>query len=228
MITDKRKFLLLIIIIAIAFYTVEQFDILGEENIALWQEFIASLGLLGPISFILLYTVGAMLFLPGAAFTILGGAAFGALWGSILGVIGATTGAVASRWAAKHLGRDFVRRMLDSRFDKVEKYNQKIKQNGFLTVMILRITPFIPYNGLNFALAYTDVRLRDYTYATAVGIIPSIVVYVLLGGAIASLSTSNIIYAAIAIIAYGAITSLIAQQLSSRNQSTQDEDDDSL
>ena len=214
---DKNKFIFLLAVIAVAFYVVDQFDILGEENIALWQEFINSLGLLGPLSFILLYTVGAMLFLPGAAFTILGGAAFGIFWGSVLGVIGATAGAVAAHWMARHLGKDFVRRILDDKFDKVEKYNDKIKHNGLLAVTILRVTPLIPYNGLNFALAYTDVKNRDYIYGTAMGIIPSIVVYVLLGGAIASLSTSNIIYAGIGMLIYAGITTLIAQKLSKRD-----------
>ena len=218
MINDKRKFFLLVATIAVAFYVVEQFDILGDENIAIWQGFIASLGPLGPISFIAIYALGAVLFLPGAAFTILGGAAFGPVMGTVWGVLGATAGAVAARWVAKLLGYDFVHRILRSRFEKIEGYNEKIKRNGFLTVLILRITPLIPYNGLNFALAYTDVNLRDYTYATAIGIIPSIVVYVILGGAITSLSTANIIYASAGIGAYGLITWVVAKKLSSRNQ----------
>ena len=210
---DRLQFLLFIIAIIVAFYVVDSYDIFAEENIAIWQDWIASLGWFGPLGFIGVYMIGTMLFLPGTIFTLLGGAAFGVVWGSVLGVIGATIGAVGAYWVARRLGKNTVDAFVEKRFSKVTAYNDRIEENGFLAVLLLRLTPLVPYNGLNFALAYSPVKLKDYSLATAIGITPGVVAYVYLGEAIASLSTTNIVFATVGIAVYMLLTWLLAKRL---------------
>lgn len=210
---DRLQFGLFLVVIVTAFYVVERYDVFGPENIILWQEWIASLGWIAPIGFVAIYTAGAMFFLPGTIFTLLGGAAFGVFWGSVLGVIGATAGAVAAHWVARLFGKTTVDEIAEKRFKKIIYYNDRIEANGFLTVLLLRITPLIPYNGLNFALAYSPVKMRDYTLATAIGITPGVIAYVYLGEAVASLSTGNIVLAGVGIGVYMLLTWLLAKRL---------------
>lgn len=210
---EKLQFFIFLIIIIVAFVVVDRYNLFGQENIQLWQQWISSLGILAPIGFILIYTIGSMLFLPGTLFTLLGGAAFGVFWGSLLSIFAATIGAVAAYWIARKLGKTTVDALIAKKFKRLSAYNTQIEQNGFLTVLLLRITPLIPYNGLNFALAYSPVRLRDFTLATLIGNAPSIVAYVYLGEAIASLSTTNIVFAGVGIGVYMLLTWLLAKRL---------------
>lgn len=214
---DRLQFALFLAVIIAAFYFVDRYDVFGQENIVLWQDWIASLNWVAPIGFVAVYTIGTMLFLPGTIFTLLGGAAFGVFWGSVLGVFGATLGAVAAHWVARLVGKKVVDEFAKKRFSRITRYNDRIEANGFLTVLLLRLTPLIPYNGLNFALAYSPVKLKDYTIATAIGITPGVIAYVYLGEAIASLSTTNIVFAAIGIVVYMLLTWLLAKQLRAPN-----------
>ncbi len=220
----RLKFFMFILAIIVIFVVVDRYDIFGQENIVLWQDAIQSLGWFAPIGFIFIYTIGTMLFLPGTIFTLLGGAAFGVFWGSVLAIIGATTGAIGAYWVARLFGKQAVDRFLHTRFERITTYNNRIEANGFLTVFLLRLTPLIPYNGLNLALAYSPVKLKDYTLATALGISPGVVAYVYLGEAIASLSARNIIFAIGGIALYMVLTALLAKRLR-QNPSTQKDSD---
>ncbi len=210
---ERVQFFIFVVIIVTAFVLVDRFDVFGKENIELWQQWINSLGLLAPVGFTVIYTIGSMLFLPGTIFTLLGGAAFGVFWGSVLSIIASTTGAIAAYWIARKLGKTTVDAFVENKFKRITDYNDQVEKNGFLTVLLLRITPLIPYNGLNFALAYSPVRLRDYALATLIGNAPSIVAYVYLGEAIASLSATNITYAVIGIAVYMLLTWRLAKRL---------------
>ncbi len=47
-------------------------------------------------------------------------------------------------------------------------------------MFLLRLSPLVPYNLLNYALALSGVRYRDYMLAS-VGMLPAIVMYVYYG-----------------------------------------------
>lgn len=211
--SENIKFFIFILVIISIFIFVDRYGVFNEQNLELWRQAILDLGPLAPVGFILLYIIGTMLFLPGTIFTILGGIAFGVFWGTVFGVIGASIGAVAAHWTARILGKETVDRIVTKRIPKAQSYNDQIEKNGFLTVLILRITPLIPYNGLNFALAYSPVRIADYFWATFFGVIPGVLAYVYLGEAVASLSPENILFAVVGIFGYIALTALLAKKI---------------
>ncbi len=203
------KFSLLVLLVLLAFFGVNQYEIFNNVNVVRWQDGIQNLGIWAPIGFILLYTIGTIVFLPGTIFTLIGGAAFGVFWGSILGIIAATCGALGAHFTARLLGKDFIDSLVMNNFKRLHRYNNKIASEGFLTILILRLTPFIPYNILNLALAYSPVKTRDYTLATAAGIAPGIIAYVYLGEAVATLSLRNIIFGVFGILLYMVFTAAL-------------------
>lgn len=209
------RFILFLAIVLLTFILVNRFEIFSSDNLELWRQAIDDLGPLAPIAFIGVYIVGSMLFLPGTIFTILGGILFGVFWGTVFGVIGASLGALTAHWTARILGKDTIDRIVEKRFPSAQFYTKKIQNNGFLTILVLRITPLIPFNGLNFALAYSPVRINDYFWATFFGVIPGILAYVYFGEALASLSAENIVYASIGIISYILLTALLAKKITS-------------
>ncbi|MFB6225120.1 MAG: FAD-dependent oxidoreductase, partial [Candidatus Paceibacteria bacterium] len=123
--------------------------------------------------------------------------------GTLLSVIGATLGASLAFVLARSLGEPFVRSILKQKLQRVYAFNQKLAQNGFFTVIILRLVPVIPFNGLNFALGVTRVKFVDYLLATALGIIPGALIFALGGDSLAMFDIMNL---AIAIALFGGLT----------------------
>jgi len=130
-------------------------------------EFLETAGYWAPVLFMLIYTVGVCVFLPGTLLTGLGAAIFGAYWGFLYVWIGAMMGASAAFFIGRTLGRDFAASLIG---DRLKKYDDAIERNGFATVLYLRLIYF-PFTPMNFGMGLTKVHFRDYFFGTGLGII---------------------------------------------------------
>ena len=126
-----------------------------------------SAGYWAPLQFILVYTLGICLFVPGTLLTTLGAAIFGAYWGFLYVWVGAMLGSSAAFWIGRTLGREFAASLIG---DRLKKYDEAIERNGFATVLYLRLIYF-PFTPMNFGMGLTRVRFRDYVFGTGLGII---------------------------------------------------------
>jgi len=126
-----------------------------------------SAGYWAPVLFILVYTAGICLFVPGTLLTALGAAIFGAYMGFLYVWVGAMLGASAAFWIGRTLGREFAASLIG---DKLKKYDEAIERNGFATVLYLRLIYF-PFTPMNFGMGLTRVRFWDYFFGTGLGII---------------------------------------------------------
>jgi uncharacterized membrane protein YdjX (TVP38/TMEM64 family) len=124
-------------------------------------------GIWASLIFILIYTLGICLFVPGTLLTGLGAAIFGAYWGFVYVWVGAMLGASAAFWIGRSLGREFAASLIG---DRLKKYDEAVERNGFATVLYLRIVYF-PFTPMNFGMGLTKVRFWDYFFGTALGII---------------------------------------------------------
>jgi len=130
-------------------------------------DFLETAGYWAPVLFMLIYTVGVCVFLPGTLLTGLGAAIFGAYWGFLYVWIGAMFGASAAFFIGRTLGREFAASLIG---DKLKKYDDGIERNGFATVLYLRLVYF-PFTPMNFGMGLTKVHFRDYFLGTGLGII---------------------------------------------------------
>jgi uncharacterized membrane protein YdjX (TVP38/TMEM64 family) len=126
-----------------------------------------SAGYWAPVLFILVYTAGICLFVPGTLLTTLSAAIFGAYMGFLYVWIGAMLGASAAFWIGRTLGREFAASLIG---DRLKKYDEAIERNGFATVLYLRLIYF-PFTPMNFGMGLTRVRFWDYFFGTGLGII---------------------------------------------------------
>jgi uncharacterized membrane protein YdjX (TVP38/TMEM64 family) len=124
-------------------------------------------GAWAPLLFILIYSAGICLWLPGTLLTGLGAAAFGPYWGFVYVWVGAMLGAGAAFWIGRTLGRDFAASLIG---DRLKKYDDAIGRNGFATTLYLRLIYF-PFTPMNFGMGLTKVRFQDYFIGTGLGII---------------------------------------------------------
>jgi uncharacterized membrane protein YdjX (TVP38/TMEM64 family) len=129
----------------------------------------------------------AILFVPGTVLTLGTGFLLGLERGLAVVSIGSTAGATAAFLVGRHLGRDWVRRRIGERrtFAGIDR---AIEREGLEVVLLLRLSPLVPFNALNYALALTGVRLRDYVLGSWVGMLPGTLLYVWLGAGARSLA----------------------------------------
>ena len=140
---------------------------------------LADFGDWGPVLFIGLYILAAITLAPAFLLTFSSGAVFGLWRGTVLTYIGAVLGASAVYALAAPLARTRVLRWVD-RDPRVAATRRAVVKDSAWIMFLLRLSPLVPYNLLNYALALSGVTFRDYLLAS-VGMIPAIIMYAYYG-----------------------------------------------
>lgn len=143
---------------------------------------VARQGAWGVVAFIAAYAVATVAFVPGSVLTLAAGVIFGVVLGTAYVFVGAVIGSTAAFLIARHVARPLVERHLKGtpRFARLDR---AVAASGRRIVVLLRLSPVLPYNVLNYALGLTRVRLVDYLVA-AVGMLPGTLLYVYSGSLI--------------------------------------------
>ena len=149
--------------------------------------FLDTAGFWAPLVFILIYTVGVCLFVPGTFLTGLGAAIFGPYLGFIYVWFGAMLGASAAFVIGRTLGREFAASLVG---DRLKKYDEAIERNGFATVLYLRLVYF-PFTPMNFGMGLTRVRFGDYLAGTGLGIVVGTFIFTFFIGTLKEVWTSG-------------------------------------
>jgi uncharacterized membrane protein YdjX (TVP38/TMEM64 family) len=130
---------------------------------------VQSAGPLGPVVFVLIYTIGA-LFLPATPFTIAGAVIFGKFPGMLYNLVADSLAASISFYLGRYLLHGVARGFLETRMPWLDR---KAAEEGFSVVFYLRIFWF-PFIVLNYAAGATRIRFRDYFFGTVLGVLPAV------------------------------------------------------
>jgi len=141
---------------------------------------IDGLGWIGPLVFVALYIGATVFFVPGSALTLGAGALFGVVKGSLLVSVASTLGATAAFLVGRYLARDWVARKI-AKNAKFAAIDEAVGREGWKIVGLTRLSPVFPFTLLNYAYGLTTVKLRDYFFASWIGMLPGTVMYVYLG-----------------------------------------------
>ncbi len=147
-----------------------------------FQEWIKDLGHWGWIIFAGVYIAATVLLIPASVLTLVAGLAFGLALGFPLVVVSATIGATAAFLVSRHLVHDRVDKYVVKR-PHLKAVKAAVSEGGWKIVVMLRLSPVVPFNLQNYFYGVTDVRLVEYVPATFVGIMPGTLLYVYLGSA---------------------------------------------
>lgn len=150
---------------------------------AAWVE---SLGVWGPVVFVLGYVTATIAFIPGSLLTLAAGAIFGLGKGTLLVFIGSSMGAAGAFLIARYGARRWIERKLESK-PRFRAIDAAVEGQGRKIVFLMRLSPVFPFNLLNYALGLTRVRFTDYLLA-CFGMIPGTFLYVYYGKALGSLA----------------------------------------
>ena len=119
----------------------------------LWVD---SLGYFAPITFIAIYNIATLLFIPGSLLTLKGGCFFCLFWGSVYVLIAATIGATFAFLVGRYLSRNWVCQQIGNK-PKFQAIDKAVATNGFKIVFLIRLSPIFPFNLLNYAFGVTRV-----------------------------------------------------------------------
>ena len=151
---------------------------------------IARLGPWGPVLFALLYVVATVFFLPGSVLTVGAGVVFGLVRGFVIVSISATLGATAAFLVGRYLAREWIAGKIEGH-PKFAAIDEAVAGGGWKIVALLRLSPVVPFNVLNYAFGVTRVSLRDYAVASWIGMMPGTLVYVYLGSVAGDLARAG-------------------------------------
>ena len=133
------------------------------------------------------YTGSTALSLPGGLVLSLAvGFLFGRWVGSLVIVFAATLGATLVFLAARYLFADAARSRMGG---LAEKINRGFSENAFNYLLFLRLVPLFPFWLVNLAPAFTNIPLKTYVLATALGVVPGTFVFANLGKSLGSINS---------------------------------------
>lgn len=109
----------------------------------------------------------------------------GAVYGFGMGLIiswAATTLAQSFAFLlGRYLFRASVKSYMLTTFPNFAAMDAAMKKEGWKLIALLRLSPVLPYNVLNYAAALTPISFLSYSVSSAVAIVPWTVLYVYLG-----------------------------------------------
>ncbi|MEX2583564.1 MAG: TVP38/TMEM64 family protein [Gemmatimonadota bacterium] len=159
---------------------------LAGGQLPTFVEWVDRQGVWAPMLFIAGYALATVAFVPGSLLTLAAGAVFGIARGVLLVFVGAVIGSSLAFLLSRNAARPLIEKRIagDRRFDRIDR---AVARNGLKIVFLLRLSPVLPYNLLNYALGLTRVRFRDYVIA-AIGMLPGTLLYVYSGRVIGDLA----------------------------------------
>ncbi|MEV7927076.1 MULTISPECIES: VTT domain-containing protein [unclassified Kitasatospora] len=126
--------------------------------------------------FATVYAVGTLAFVPRPALNAAAGLLLGIQQGVLLSVLGTTLGAAMAFGLGRGLGREALRPYLRGRV--LGTLDRRFTEQGFRSVLVLRLLPGMPFQAANYGAAFSGVRFAPFLFATAIGVVPTTAVYV--------------------------------------------------
>ena len=172
-----------ITLIGVTWYLWSTFDISLTDVPMVLKNWLDDFGLLrAGLLYIVIYTLRPIIFFPATLLTLASGLLFGPWLGILFTIIGENFSANLAFAISRYMGRDFVKNKESA---VVQKWDKKLQENGIVTVMIMRFL-YLPFDGVNYGCGLTSMKQRDYAIGTFIGILPGLITFVLLGGAVSA------------------------------------------
>ncbi len=205
--TAFRLTLLLTVVSAIGYFALS--GISANVSLAELKNYIQSFGPLAPAIYILVFTLVPLTLIPNSLVAIAGGTLFGIYYGTLYTILGALFGASLSFALSRSLGRTAIEKLLKNKAIWLAKCTG---QQGFAVVFMLRLIPIIPFDAISYAAGLSKIRYPDFIAATALGIVPGVLVYTNLGDKSVELFSPDFWLALVILALLVAVSSIIKRR----------------
>jgi len=172
------RWLAVLMILAAAYFFIRTFPF--DLATSTLEMRLAALGPWSVIVFGVIYVGGTVLLLPAWPLSLAAGAVFGLFWGTVFVSLYSTLGVAVMFLLARHLLRDklasVVRR--DPRFRALDR---AVGEAGWKIVVLVRLSPVIPFNLQNYLYGLTSLRFWPCVVASWLAMLPATFMYVYAG-----------------------------------------------
>lgn len=174
------KFIIFLIIISVViFCTIKYGDAIKNIKPKIIVKYIRDMKPFSEIIYLMIFVVKPFfVFIPANVVFIMGSMVFGPLEGSILSIIGLWISGTIAFYLAKFLGKDFVHKILGKKLIKIDN---KLGEDGFRVLFMLRLPPVLPYDPLSYACGFTEIKYSHFIAASVLGVAPETICYSILG-----------------------------------------------
>jgi uncharacterized membrane protein YdjX (TVP38/TMEM64 family) len=181
----------------------------GFIDYELILNFIEKHSLAAPLLFIIIYAIFPSLFLPTLPFAFMAGLIWGTLPGIIFAITGATIGASVAFLLSRYILKDTVKqKLLRSKWHWLVA---DVEKHGWKVVAFARLVPGSPYPVVNYLFGATPIPFLHYLWSTFVFMLPTRIIYVVIGNSAGDIILKENIKGLIAgIIAISAMLILIS------------------
>lgn len=182
------------------------FQNVSNVSVSMIIDYIRAFGILAPlVAFVFFMVQAALPVFPYVILAAAGGLLFGFKLGFLLSWLGALAGACLAYWICKLLGGEWAAQKIKDRWDyDVKRVNGEM---AFWTIVLARVVPVVPTPIINVAAALGGVPFWNFFFSSAIGKIPSAVLYTGLGICLFQTRdiklTLSIIAAILALVAVG-------------------------
>ncbi len=182
------------------------FQNVSNVSVSMIIDYIRAFGILAPlVAFVFFMVQAALPVFPYVILAAAGGLLFGFKLGFLLSWLGALAGACLAYWICKLLGGEWAAQKIKNRWDyDVKRVNGEM---AFWTIVLARVVPVVPTPIINVAAALGGVPFWNFFFSSAIGKIPSAVLYTGLGICLFQTRdiklTLSIIAAILALVAVG-------------------------
>ncbi|MFP4145491.1 MAG: TVP38/TMEM64 family protein [Phycisphaeraceae bacterium] len=218
--------LVLLVLLGIAFFLVDRLGL--TSDLVEVRQWIDSLGLLGPVAFVAIFTVVTMLAFPATPLTVAAGALFGAGPGIAISLAASTLSATLSFLVARYLAPTRLHLWL-ARTRPMRRLDRLMQRRGGPVVLVARLVYVLPFPLLNYGFGFTRVPLRTYVVWSLFGKVPGTVVAVVgVDVVIRTLTSQRVPWALVALVVGIALALAAAIPFAGRwlREAERDQDED--
>lgn len=166
--------LISIIGLVITLVLIGKFTVVGEwfnlENIT---NTVNDMGYFGVVLFITLFILGSFIQVPALLFVLAAILIYGQIEGTIIGYFGVVIGMIVNFMVIKFLGGGVLREIRNKR---VQKLLTRLGERPLSTIIILRLILWAA-PVLNYTLAMTGVRSKEYILGSSIGVMLPVILF---------------------------------------------------
>ena len=153
----------------------------ANEHSKIILNWVADHEIMAPSLLIATYVLCTLLMLPVWPCQLTAGYCFGLFFGILWCQIGAVIGGIAALKLSHVLVGHWFRERYESRFEKLQRINDKLGHGGLYVVMGIRLCHMLPFGLSNYLFGLTTITLADVALGTFGGGMPAVGIYVILG-----------------------------------------------
>lgn len=147
-------------------------DMVSTEALQVWM---LEAGAPGVLLFVLAFAVGNLLSVPGLVFIVASLLAYGKLAGALVALLGSLAALTLNFWAVRLVGGT----PKPAPAGRAQRILRRLSERPVQTVFVLRNLMMLS-PPLNYALALSSIRYRDYMVGSALGLVAPIGLYAVL------------------------------------------------